>query len=128
MSVVILLKDHIEVLEFHCDRETFVPPFDTKDNVATTHFNGKHLSFGVIITHLKLNIFTVSFKFHGPPISNKDLDIRYHPHKIMNLLCYSLMENVICVATINKHHYFPMFNKTSDFESLGRKDVSHGME
>ena len=105
-----------------------MPPFSTKDNVATTHFNGKHVGFEVIIAHLNLNIFTVAFTFHGPCISDKDLEIRYHLHKIMNLLCYSLTENIICVATLNKHHYMPMLNKTSNFESLGRRNFSHGME
>lgn len=119
---------HIELLEIHSDTETFVPPFSTKDTVATTHFNGKHVRFEVIIAHLKLNIFTIAFTFHGRPISDKDLEIRYHAHKIMNFLCFSIMDKVVCATTINKQHYLLMFNKTSDFESLGRRNVSPGME
>ncbi len=72
----------------------------------------------MVVSHLKLNIFTVAFTFHGPRISNKDLEIRYHPQKVMNNFCDSLMDKVMSVATIDQYHYWSMFNKALDFESL----------
>lgn len=86
-------------MKVHYDRAQCVDAFSTKENVTSTHFNGKRVGFGVIIPHLKLNIFTVAF--HGPPINFNDSEIRYHPNKTMKFFLYSLMNKVMCASTIN---------------------------
>ena len=77
---------------------------------------------------MKFNIFIVAFKFHGPPINDKDLEIIYCLDKTMNDFSYSIMDKVMRASTINQHHYLPMFNKTSDFESMRRRNDDQGMK
>lgn len=77
---------------------------------------------------MHFDIFTTAFTFHCPPISNLDLEIIDCSDKTMNNLCDSMMDKVMCAANINQYYYPTMFNKTSEFESLGRRNVYQSME
>jgi len=81
----------------------------------------------VVISHLKFDIFTTAFTFHCPPISNLELEIRDCPDKTMNSFDDLLMDKVMSVATINQYYYRAMFNKASDFESLGHRNARQCM-
>lgn len=46
----------------------------------------------------------------------------------MHCFSDSLMDKVMCTATINQDYYMVMFNKPSDFEILGRRNSCQSME
>jgi len=82
----------------------------------------------VVISHLKFDIFTTIFTFNYPPINNLDMEIRDFSHKKMHSFCDPLMDKVMHASTINQYYYRAMFNKTSNFENLGRRNACQSME
>ena len=51
-----------------------------------THFNGEHVSFQGMITHLKFHVFIIVTTFHGSPIYDHYFEIV----DIMDIIVHSL--------------------------------------
>jgi hypothetical protein len=92
-----------------------VKPFNTQENITTSHGNGKHVSFQVIIAHLEFHILTTAPTFHCTTISDDNLKIRNWSHKEIDILMDPAMNEIMGSTTFNQHHYQSIFYVALDF-------------
>jgi hypothetical protein len=67
----------------------------TKNDITSSHFNGKHVNFKEIVTHLEFHIVTLAITFHRSLIG-------YHDFKVVNdmdikmcFFCNEMMNEIV---------------------------------
>jgi hypothetical protein len=85
----------------------------TQHNVATADVDRKHMRFQVVVTNLKMHIFTMPSTFHGTTINNHDLEIIDCTDIAISFLGNATMIKIMGASTINKNDDLPMLDVTN---------------
>jgi hypothetical protein len=86
------------------------------------------MRFQLVMSNLKMDIFTMPTTFHGPTIVYHDLKMIDSPNIAIGFLGNATMNKIVGATTVNKDDEILVLNVVNDIEHLWGREASEGMQ
>jgi hypothetical protein len=86
------------------------------------------MRFQVVMSNLKMYIFTTPTTFHGPTIGYHDLKVIDNTDIAIGFLGNAMMDKIVGATTVNQDDDLPILNIANELEGLGSRETSESMQ